>query len=149
MHPRTGYVAYRIRGRSILITMIVSGTLGAVVAGGLGVLMLPQHISATAPVQGVAASHDWLSLLWIGNAVILVAGYALFVYNARRQYPWKWLVLLFMVLGLLTIALISPANPAQLWRPMVVFVGLTWLVSGIATLCLFVRHTPPPSPGAE
>jgi hypothetical protein len=29
------------------------------------------------------------------------------------------------------------------------FVGLVWLMSGAATLCLYVRHTQPPAPDAE
>jgi membrane-bound ClpP family serine protease len=58
--------------------------------------------------------------------------------------PWKWLVLLFMALGLLVIDLLVPGDFEELFRPVALFVGLTWLGSGAATLCLYIRHTQAP-----
>jgi drug/metabolite transporter (DMT)-like permease len=85
----------------------------------------------------------------MGAVAIYAAGYAFWIYRMERHHPWKWLVLLFMALGLLAIALIAPADFVGLWRPMLLFVGLTWLGSGGATLYLYIRHTQPPAPEAE
>jgi hypothetical protein len=93
--------------------------------------------------------HDPISFLWMGAVAIYAAGYAFWICRMGREHPWKWLVLLFMALGLLAIALIAPAGFVGLWRPMLLFVGLTWLASGGATLFLYIRRTQPPAPETQ
>ena len=85
----------------------------------------------------------------MGNVVIFAVGYGYWICRFSREHSWKWFVLLFMALGLFAIALIAPADFKGLWRPMLLFVGLTWLGSGGATLYLYIRHTQPPAPEAE
>jgi len=93
--------------------------------------------------------HDWMNLLWMGIVAICVVAYAFWIHRFSREHPWKWLVLLFMALGLLAIALIAPADFVGLWRPMLLFVGLAWIGSGAATLYLYIRHTQAPAPETE
>ena len=68
---------------------------------------------------------------------------------AIRQYPWKWLVLVVLALGPIGIALALPDNTVELAlpvpRPVMLFLGLMWFVSGAATLVSFLRHNPVPS----
>jgi MFS family permease len=135
--PRTGYVARRVGGKSWWTAMVGAAAFSAVIAAGVGCLMRFDR------------RHDWIRLSWMGAVAIYAAGYAFWIYRMERHHPWKWLVLLFMALGLLAIALIAPADFVGLWRPMLLFVGLTWLGSGGATLYLYIRHTQPPAPEAE
>ena len=135
--PRTGYVAYRVGGKARWTALAAVAAFSAVIAAGVGCLMRLDR------------RHDWISLMWIGGVAIYVAGYMFWIYRMEKDHPWKWLVLLFMALGLLAIALIVPGDFVGLWRPMLLFVGLTWLGSGAATLYLYIRHTQPPAPGAE
>jgi hypothetical protein len=139
--PRTGYVKYRVWGKarkSFWIVMAAVAAVSAIAAAGLAWLMR------------VDSRHDWISLVWMGNVPLLVAVYALFTWRIfGRLQPWKWLVLLFMVLGLLAIALIVPSDLVDLRWLMLLFIGLTLLASGGATLYLYIRHTQPPAPEVE
>ena len=135
--PRTGYVAYPRDRKSWWKLILIVSVVSAVIAAGIGCLMRFDR------------RHDWISLGWMGNVFIYAAGYAFWVFYMGQKHWWKWLVLLFMALGLLAIALIAPADFVGLWRPMLLFVGLTWLASGVATLYLYIRHTKPPTPAAE
>jgi hypothetical protein len=131
--PRTGYVAYRVGGKSWWTMMTVAVVLGAV----------------PACLICFDRRHDWRSLTWMGNVVIFAVGYGYWICRFSREHSWKWFVLLFMALGLFAIALIAPADFKGLWRPMLAFVCLTWLGSGAATLYLYIRHTQPPAQKAE
>jgi hypothetical protein len=130
--PRTGYVAYRRDGKSRLTVMVAAAAFAA------GVVCL----------MAFARRHDWISLPRMGYLDLWVPLYAFWIYRMERQHPWKWLVLVFMALGLLVMALIVPGNTWELGRPVMSFVGLTWLGSGAATLYLYIRHTQPPAPAA-
>lgn len=136
--PRTGYVKYRNPGRKFRWAFPVAvGVFSAVIAAGLAWLMWFDR------------RHDWMSLVWMGNVLLYAAGYVYWIYRMERDRPWKWLVLLFMALGLLTIALIAPAGLVGLGQLMLLFVGMVWLGSGGATLYLFIRHNQPPVPEIE
>jgi drug/metabolite transporter (DMT)-like permease len=135
--PRTGYVTYRRWGKSWWTVMIASVVITAVIAAGVDCLIRFDR------------SHDWMSLPRIGAVAIYVAGYGYWIYRMERDHPWKWLVLLLMVLGLLVVALIAPADLVGLWAVMLLLVGLAWLGSGGVTLYLYIRHTRPPAPEAE
>ena len=131
--PRTGYVAYRVGGKSWW-TIIAAA---AVLATGVHCLMRFDRW------------HDWRSLSWMGNVVVFAVGYGYWIRRFSREHSWKWFVLLFMVLGLFAIALIAPAGFKGLWRPMFAFVCLTWIGSGAATLYLYIQHAQQPAPEAE
>ena len=131
--PRTGYVAYRRDRRSRLIVMVVAAVFGFVIAC----------------LMGFARRHDVMSLARAGYLAVMPAAYAIFLYRFDRERPWKWLVLLFTALGLLTIGLIVPGDIVELVRPVGLFLGLTYLASGGATLYLYIQHTQPSAPEAE
>lgn len=137
--PRTGYVKYRNPGRKFWwwTWMVGVAIFSAVIAAGVAFLMRFDR------------RHDWISLVWMANQPIYVACYAYWIYRMERDHPWKWLVLLFMALGLLAIALIAPAGLVGLGQLMLLFVGIVWFGSGGATLCLFIRHNQPPALEAE
>jgi drug/metabolite transporter (DMT)-like permease len=138
--PRTGYVKYCVGGKarkSFWAVMAAVAAVSAIAAACLAWLMR------------VDSRHDWISLLWLGNVAIYATGYAFWIYRMERNHPWKWLVSLFMALGLLVIGLIGPGNFIEVSRPVTLFVGLTWFGSGMATLYLYIRHNQPPAPEAE
>src|ERR1035438_7517175 len=93
--------------------------------------------------------HDWISLQRMCYLAVWVPVYAFWIYRMERHHPWKWLVLFFMALGLLAIGLIGHGDIAELGRPVGLFLGLTWLGSGAATLYLYIRHTQPSAPEIE
>jgi len=86
---------------------------------------------------------------YAGYLAFWVPLYAFWIWRMRGGHPWKWLVLLFMALGLLVIGLTGPGNFIEGARPVMLFVGLVWVISGGATLYLYIRHTKPPAPEAE
>jgi len=79
---------------------------------------------------------------YLGMWVLL---YAFWVWRMGREHRWKWLVLLFLALGLLAIGLSDPGNLIGVSRPVMLFVGSVWVVSGLATLVSYLRHTHPPA----
>jgi uncharacterized membrane protein YhaH (DUF805 family) len=120
--PRTGYVAYRRSGwpwwKVIVATLAASAVFGA----------------ATACLMVLARRFHALSLERAVYLAVLLAAYAFFVFHWSRQQAWKWLVLIFMALGLLSIALVVPGGAVESFRPVALFLGLVWLGSGAATL---------------
>jgi hypothetical protein len=135
--PRTGYVAYPRPKKSLLILVIAVAAISAVAA--VGFVLLIAHYRG----------HDWISLGWFGNVAIFMATYAFWIYFTGRHQLWKWLVLLFMALGVLAIALIAHWDLARSVWWMLTLVSLSWLGSGGVTLYSYIRHTCPPAPGGE
>lgn len=134
--PRTGYVAYR-RGRRYWLQRMLISIIGAIAAVGVTWLL------------AVARRHGALGYprtLYLGFWVVL---YAYWVYRMGGENRWKWAVLLFMALGLLAIALLVPGDLSQLFWPVMLFLGLVWLISGGGTLYSYIRHTQPPAPETE
>jgi uncharacterized membrane protein HdeD (DUF308 family) len=146
--PRTGYVAYGMGGlddkthkKSIWILMAGVAVFSAVIAAGLAcVLALERRHPYATNLAGVVN---------VGYLAFWVLVYAFWIWRMGKGHPWKWLVLLFMALGLLVIGLMSPGNFIEASRPVTLFVGLTWIISGVATLILYLWRTPPPAPEAE
>lgn len=136
--PRTGYVAYRVGEKSWWTMNVVTFVGSGIIAAGFSCLVL------------LATRHDAISLPRIGMLAVLVVSYAVFVFRSGTgEHRWTWLVLLFMALGLVVIALIVPGDFEELSRPVFLFVGLTWLGSGAATLYLYIQRTQPPAPEIE
>jgi hypothetical protein len=146
--PRTGYAVPRVLERkSFWVVMAGSAVVAASVAGGLGYLMRSGGAGGTG--EAVEGGRDWMSVVWVVSAGMYVAGYAWFTYLWGRDYPWKWAVLGLMVLGVVGIGLVTSAGLAGARRPMLLFVGLMWLASGVGTLWAYVLHTEVPARGEE
>jgi len=109
----------------------------AVIAAGFSFLLL------------FAKRGDSMDLPRIFILITWVPGYAYWIFLTGRQQPWKWLVLLFMAAGLVAINSRVPGDYVELFRPVALFVGLTWLASGAPTLALYIRRTQPPATEAE
>lgn len=135
--PRTGYAAYPRYGKAWWIGIVLAVIVSTVFAGGFAYLKL------------LAKQHHSISLPRIVMLAAVGSAYSIWVFRMGKEHWWKWLVSLFMVLGLVMIALIVPDDYYKLGRPALLFVGLVWLGSGVATLFLYIRHTKPPTPQAE
>jgi len=134
--PRTGYVAYRRVGWSWWKAIVATFVLGAVFGTGSACLML------------LARRFHVMSVERAVYLAVLLAAYAFSVFRWSREHAWKWLVLVFMGLGLLAIALVVPGGAVESFPPVALFLGLVWLGSGVATLYSYLRHTQPPVPAA-
>jgi drug/metabolite transporter (DMT)-like permease len=146
--PRTGYVAYGVDAHSVggsnakakmsfWTARVVVGVVAAVVAASFACLIM------------LGTRHHLMSLTRTGYLAFWVPVYAFWVFQMGRKHRWKWLVLLFMALGLLMIGLVGPGDFIEMSRPVMLFVGLVWVISGVATLCLYIRHNQPPAPETE
>jgi hypothetical protein len=146
--PRTGYVAYGVAGadakakKAFWSVMLAVAIIAAVIAAGMAglVALERRHLGAMTGLAGVG---------YVVYLAFWVPLYAFWVWRMGGGHPWKWLVLLFMALGLLVIGLIGPGNIIEVARPVMLFVGLVWVMSGGATLYSYLRHTKPPAPQAE
>jgi len=146
--PRTGYVAYGAGGsdakakKSFWTVMAAVAVFSAVIAAGLACLVALErrHLGAMTSLAGVG---------YAGYLAFWVPLYAFWVWRMGGGHPWKWLVLLFMALGLLVIGLTGPGNFIEGARPVMLFVGLVWVMSGGATLYSYLRHTKLPAPQTE
>jgi uncharacterized membrane protein YhaH (DUF805 family) len=135
--PRTGYAAFPRDGKSWWIAMLAVFLVAIVL--GLGLAFL----------TGFARRHHAMSLPGIVMLASFVVVYGFWIFRMGREYPWKWLVLLLMALGLLAIGLPVRGDYFQVGRQVALFVGLAWLGSGAGTLYSYIRHTQPPASEAE
>ncbi|MCB1229567.1 MAG: hypothetical protein KDN19_04845 [Verrucomicrobiae bacterium] len=132
---RTGIaVAGRVRTRLTLITVLILTAVSAAVVACLAVFV-KRPSAVNYPLEGILGTFMF---------ACLVAAYAFwFVFNGRREYPWKWLVLVFLVLGFLVIGLPVRMDYLAVWPRIALFNGVMWLGSGLATLLSYVRHAKP------
>lgn len=135
-YPRTGYVAYRRVTRSpmMLVVLFVSAAVAAVV---------------TVCVFRFAHWEDGIIFKRsIANA-LLAAPYAWFVFRMGGGHRWKWLVTLFLAVGLVAISLTVHGDMIAYSRPAFLFAGIVWVASGVATLYLYLRCTQAPASETE
>ena len=149
--PRTGYAAYPRGGKSWWVTTVIARLIALIVVVGLAFLI------------GIARRHHAMSMsnlswnlspkTWNPRVVLLivisVTTYAIWAFRMGGGHWWKWLVLLFMILGVITLALMVPGDFGHWERPPVLFIALLWLGSGAGTLYSYVRHTKPTTPETE
>jgi len=137
--PRTGYVAYPRGGKSWWLPRV---RIFATLVFGLSLAF----------AVGIAR---WRHLISMGNArvdgltVFSVVMYGCWVSRMGKENWWKWLVWFFMILGVVTIALMVPGDFNNWDRPPVLLMGLLWLGSGTVTLYSYIRHTKPSNPETE
>ncbi len=115
--------------------------LGFLVAAviGAGVLCLKRY----------ALRHGSLNVVGIVVLAGFAAVYAGWICLVDRKHAWKWLILLFMALGLLAIGLPVRGNYFEVGWQVALFAGLVWFGSGAATLYSYMRHAQPSPPEAE
>lgn len=135
--PRTGYVVYNPDRKTFRKNIFKSAGRGAIFGAVFGIgfaflLVLVKNHPGVLSFGRVFYLGFWLPI------------YAFWVYRMCRDQPWKWLVLLFMAMGLFVIGFVVPGNFSALARPAVLFVGLMWFISGAGTLLSYLRHTRPP-----
>jgi hypothetical protein len=111
--------------------------IGAITAAGFACFaaFARRHKMMSIPQMAILASHITVYTAW--------------VFFMGKKDPWKWLVVVFMALGLLAIALTVPTDSIGPSLPAQLFIGLVWLGSGMATLCTYLRHTKLPAPESE
>jgi hypothetical protein len=156
--PRTGYVAGHSMWRLLLAPRLagVDAAPGVPTRKGCWGAMLAFALVSAVLGAGVAVltafsvrHHAALSLARVAYLAFWVPLYAFWVFRMCRGQRWKWLIVFFMALGLAAIGLIVPGGITELSRWVMIFVGLMWIISGVATLCSYLRHTHLPTPVTE
>jgi len=146
--PRTGYAAWPRHGKPWWITSILVRLIALIIAIGLALLI--RHASRQHPNTMGNLNWNLRPETWNPRVVLLiiisVTAYAIWISRKGGGHWWKWLVLLLMVLGVITLAFLVPADFGHWERPPVLFVALLWLGSGAGTLYSYVRHTKPAAP---
>jgi hypothetical protein len=146
--PRTGYAAYPRHGRSWWVTTILVRLAVLIAAVGLAFWIKRHHWMGMTNVSWNLSPKTWN--LRVGLLIVIsVTAYPIWIFRTGRAYWWKWLVLLFMLLGAVTLAFIVPGDFGQWARPPVLFVALLWLGSGAGSLYSYVRHTKDVTPEIE
>ena len=129
-YPRTGYVAFRpVRksGRAIVffVSMVVAAAfVFFAVRFGRG--------------------HYGMALTRAVFIVGMVAPYGGFAFSMRREHRWKWIVLAGLAAGLVATSWAVPGDMVAYFRPASLLVGLVWVGSGVATLCIYLQRTQAP-----
>jgi hypothetical protein len=88
-------------------------------------------------------------IVFLSGFIACAPLYLITVAGSIKKYPWKWFLLVFMVVGTIGISLVVPANFVELACPVMLFLGLVWLTSGCSTLILYMRYTKPSDPQSE
>lgn len=157
--PRTGYVVGHSVWRAMFAPRPANGEpasglptrrgmwgamlglalLSAVVAAGLVCVLAYErrHVRATMWLADVG---------YVGYLGFWVLIYAFWIWRIGREHAWKWLLLVLMTLGLLVIGLVGPGNFIEVARLVMLFVGAVWVISGMGTLCSYLRRTRPHAP---
>jgi len=110
--------------------------------------------AALGGLYGFEMKHpDVLPLVRFGEVFYLglwVVIYAFFIRCQGKGHAWKWGGLVFMAVGLLVIGIYGDGDDFEtLAQPVPLFVGSIWLLSGLTTLVLYLRHNPPPAQETE
>ena len=142
--PRTGYAAYRRGGKSWWIKIVIAclNVLTFVVV--LAFLIRKGHVMSVWNLSPKTWNPRVVLLI-----VISIVAYAIWISRMSGGHWWKWLVLLLMILGVITLALLAPGDFGQWARPPVLLIAFLWLCSAAGTLYSYVRHTKPATPEAE
>jgi hypothetical protein len=146
--PRTGYAAYPRHGKSWWVKSIMAHLIALIVVAGLVLLIKSHHVKSRIDLNWNLNPKAW-NLRVVLLIVMSVTAYPIWISRNGGGHRWKWLVLLFMILGVIALGILVPGGFAQWARPPVLLVGLLWLGSGAGTLYLYLRHTKPATPQTE
>ena len=133
----------RLRWQGWISISVTLGVIAAVIGAGL------------AGYYAYLMKHpDALNLALAGYVFYLAVWplmYAFLIWFMGRGHRWKWGLLAVMALGLIVIGVRGSGhyNYTEVSRPVILYVGSVWVLSGVITLVLYLRHNPPPAPEAE
>jgi hypothetical protein len=128
-YPRTGFVKYRGLAGKPWVTGMIAGALS--IPATILYAFLWRRFKFSVPVALDSAA-------W-GLMYAFVTG---------MDGAWRWVLLAVMVVGPVVISML-PVGREWLDAPWVGFLGLTYFVSGMIALSLYLRRTRPPDPEAE
>lgn len=131
-YPRTGYVAYGRDAKSQTLTMLLAVVVSAAVAAGLVLIMR------------FGQTHVAVNLSRLGMLSVQAATYAFWVFATSREHRWKFLMVILMALGSLTLSYAGWSRD-RFDLVAILFFGFTWLASGGITLYLYIRRTHAPA----
>jgi hypothetical protein len=136
---RTTAPAKSLPGVKALVFVAMIG--GAILLFGtlFGLLYLAVRVASPEPVSG--ARTGLLALIVASNAVL----YLMLSAGSIQRYPWKWVLLVLVVVCPLAVGVIVPGNYIEQSRPVMATLGLIWFLSGSATLWSYMRQTPKPT----
>lgn len=154
IQPRVGYVAFS-RDKSRWVGMIV----GMVVAAGLSLGLVFLLRSETAHLAQTQIHHSGatspgtmsptLKIILAGYGPLNALLYLMMNAVSLREHHWKWPLLIPILLVPLGICYFVPGNFIELTRPVMLWLGLVWSISGVITLLLFLRQHQPPVPEVQ
>lgn len=148
--PRVGYVAFR-RDRPWWIGVVVSTVAGGVISIALLLLLTPEWLHRTpastpAVVTTFPDMPGWLDKLLIaGFGMVNAKLYLMFNAVSIKEHRWKWAGFALILAIPLTITFLGKGNYFELSRPVFLFQGSAYLLSGVMTLIWFLRHYQPPA----
>ncbi len=151
--PRVGYVAYR-RDPSWWTSIIVAAVIAAVLGVTLPLLMRSEiaHAAQAPPAAGgatVGAPSLTGTMMKFGLGLTSAALYLMINAVSIKEHRWKWLLLALIVIVPPGMCYFIPGNYLQVSRPMTLFLGVVWFISGVITLASFLRHHQGPVSEAE
>lgn len=155
LRPRVGYFSFRpekSRWISIIVAMVVAAVISIAMALWLAPKMgHPVPAPAQPAVAGAVHNHSsWLTRLQIpGYGLLNAILYLMFNAVSIKEHRWKWICFALLVTVPSVIGFLLPGNYFRLWPPVILFQGLVYLVSGVATLVWFLRRHQPIAPEAE
>jgi len=149
---RTGYVAY-LHDRKFWLAITLSFVIASIIGILVPILLKPemrqfiseevQRISpAVAPTPAPVPTTHWGKTMLIVFLACNPLMYLMINALSFKQHSWKWLLLIVMTAGSVAISFLIPGNFFELMRPLMLFIGLAWLISGAATLYSYLRDTP-------
>ncbi len=154
--PRTGYVAlgvgsHHVSGTSPNAKKIAWASFActAILAGLVAGCLLCLVALAVKHGKLLGAAAILAGFAYVFYLALFALIYAFCVWRIGGGHRWKWLICLVMVLGLLVIGLTCSGNYMDVARPVMLFVGSLWFVSGFITFCSYLRHAKPPEPETE
>lgn len=134
--PRTGYVAYRRSGKVWW---------GKLAIACLNVLAFVTVVTLLIRRGHVMSAWNLSPKTWNPRVVLLVVistvAYGIWIPRGGGEHRWKWLVLILMILGIITFALLVPGDFGQWARPPILFIAFLWLCSAVGTLYSYIHHT--------
>jgi len=150
--PRTGYVAYRnaMKTSRLVVLFIVALIVSSIISLAVVHQIMPdiRAVASHSAINPPAISFN-LKLLLGSFGLLSAPLYLMMTVGSIRKYPWKWFLLVLMVLGPIGITFRVPGDFLERIRPVILYLGLAWFASGAATLHSYLRHTQPPTPSAE